>query len=266
MWHQTLTRANHKNEKGKTPYEVITGRKPDLLHLRVFGTKVKVVKTHKYRKSTVEPKVCTCAHGGYAQTWRKEDCIMTMGVCTPALPLSLFSLPLNDLKQSELQHYFIGESCFAHLKAERMYLIKHWLRKLKRICTKLHFQIFRGLLLFSLHKQESSLLKYIRSNTYGTNLRTFNSELMSKVSYSALNWWLRIARLNNQFDSILLAQQNIDTVLGWIRLKLAISWDSIVLQLYRLDVAFLRTCRCWEKRERSSLIALWILRYTTDTQ
>lgn len=62
---RTLTRSSNVNERGKTPYEIVTGTKPDLSNLRVFGTKVKVLKPKSYRKSKVESKTWDGLHVGY---------------------------------------------------------------------------------------------------------------------------------------------------------------------------------------------------------
>lgn len=62
---RTLTKSTHRDVRDKTPYEVITGKKPDLSHLRIFGTRVKVLKPQSYRKSKVEPKVWDGVHVGY---------------------------------------------------------------------------------------------------------------------------------------------------------------------------------------------------------
>ena len=42
VYNRTLTRSTHKNARGRTPYEILAGEIPDLSHLRIFGSKVKV--------------------------------------------------------------------------------------------------------------------------------------------------------------------------------------------------------------------------------
>ena len=66
VYNRTLTKSTHKGVRTKTPYEVITGNKPDLSNLRIFGTKVKVLKPKSYRRSKVESKTWTGIHVGYA--------------------------------------------------------------------------------------------------------------------------------------------------------------------------------------------------------
>lgn len=60
-----LTRSTHKDVREKTPYEILIGEKPDLSGLRIFGTKVKVLKPKAYRKSKVESRIWDGVHVGY---------------------------------------------------------------------------------------------------------------------------------------------------------------------------------------------------------
>ena len=62
---RTLTDSTQKSLRGKTPYEIITGRKPDLSHLRVFGCKVKVQKPKRYMGGKFDSKVWDGIHVGY---------------------------------------------------------------------------------------------------------------------------------------------------------------------------------------------------------
>lgn len=63
---RTLTRSSHKDVQHMTPYEIMVGKKPNLSNLRIFGTKVKVLKPKKYRKSKVDAKTWNGIHVGYA--------------------------------------------------------------------------------------------------------------------------------------------------------------------------------------------------------
>ena len=65
VYNRTLTRATHKDVRDKTPYEIVTGNKPDLSNLRIFGTKVKVLKPKAYRKSKVDSKTWDGLDVGY---------------------------------------------------------------------------------------------------------------------------------------------------------------------------------------------------------
>lgn len=56
VYNRTLTNNSHKYVRYKTPYEILTGEKPDLCHIRIFGTKVKVLKLKKYRDGKVNPR------------------------------------------------------------------------------------------------------------------------------------------------------------------------------------------------------------------
>ena len=51
----------------KTPYELWTGRKPSLAHLRIFGSNV-FVHVPKEERSKFEPKSIKCIHVGYSET------------------------------------------------------------------------------------------------------------------------------------------------------------------------------------------------------
>lgn len=67
VYNRTLTRAIHKNVRGKTLYEVVADLKSDLSNLGAFCTSMKVLKPDDYRKSKVEPKVWTGVHVGYVR-------------------------------------------------------------------------------------------------------------------------------------------------------------------------------------------------------
>ena len=62
-----LTKRTHKSLQGKTPYEIITGSKSDLSHIRIFGTKVKVAKTENYKRTKFDSKTWNGFHVGYAE-------------------------------------------------------------------------------------------------------------------------------------------------------------------------------------------------------
>jgi len=66
VYNRTLTKSTHKDAEGKTPYELVTGEKPDLWNLLIFGSKVKVLRPDKYKGSKVESKVWDGIHVGYA--------------------------------------------------------------------------------------------------------------------------------------------------------------------------------------------------------
>lgn len=66
VYNRTLTKSTHKEARGKTPYELVTGNKPDISNLRIFGSQVKVIKPKKYKGSKVGAKVWTGIHVGYA--------------------------------------------------------------------------------------------------------------------------------------------------------------------------------------------------------
>ena len=63
---RTLTKSSHKDVRHMTPYEIIIKKKPDLSNLRMFGTKVKVLKPKKYRKGKMDSKTWDGIHVGYA--------------------------------------------------------------------------------------------------------------------------------------------------------------------------------------------------------
>ena len=63
---RTLTKSSHKNVQHMTPYEIVLGKKPDLSNLRIFGTKVKVLKPKPYRKGKMDAKTWNGIHVGYA--------------------------------------------------------------------------------------------------------------------------------------------------------------------------------------------------------
>jgi len=62
---RTLTKSTHESLRGKTPYEIVTGMKPDLSYLRIFGCKVKVKKPKRYLKGKFDSKVWDGIHVGY---------------------------------------------------------------------------------------------------------------------------------------------------------------------------------------------------------
>lgn len=62
---RTLTRSTHKVVRGKTPYKILTEKKPDMSDRRIFGSKVKVLKLKKYRKSKLESKKWYDVHVRY---------------------------------------------------------------------------------------------------------------------------------------------------------------------------------------------------------
>lgn len=66
VYNRTLTKSTHPNERNKTPFELMTGNKPDVSNLRIFGTRVKVLKPRKYWRSKVDAKVWDGIHVGYA--------------------------------------------------------------------------------------------------------------------------------------------------------------------------------------------------------
>lgn len=63
---RTLTRSSHKDVQHMTPYEIMIGKKPDLSNLRIFGTKVKVLKPKKYRGGKMDAKTWDGIHVEYA--------------------------------------------------------------------------------------------------------------------------------------------------------------------------------------------------------
>lgn len=65
VYNRTLTRSSHKDVRHKTPYEIITGSKPDLSNLRIFGSQVKVLMPDAYRGTKVQPKCWDGYHVGY---------------------------------------------------------------------------------------------------------------------------------------------------------------------------------------------------------
>lgn len=65
VYNRTLTRSTHKSERGRTPFEIVSGEKPDISNLRIFGTKVKVLKPKPYQGSKVESKTWNGVHVGY---------------------------------------------------------------------------------------------------------------------------------------------------------------------------------------------------------
>lgn len=66
VYNRTLTKSTHKEARGKTPFEIVTGNKPDISYLRIFGSQVKIIKPKRYKGSKVGPKVWTGIHVGYA--------------------------------------------------------------------------------------------------------------------------------------------------------------------------------------------------------
>lgn len=62
---RTLSKGTHESYKEKTPYEVITGKRPDLKHLRIFGTAVKVMKHPSKRNGKMDTKTWNGIHVGY---------------------------------------------------------------------------------------------------------------------------------------------------------------------------------------------------------
>ena len=63
---RTSTRISHKDVRYKAPREILIGNKPDYSHIRIFGSKVKVDKPKKYRKSKMDPKVWDGLHVSYS--------------------------------------------------------------------------------------------------------------------------------------------------------------------------------------------------------
>ena len=57
MHNRTLKKSTHRDVRNMNPFEVVSGEKPDLSNLRIFGTKEKVLKAKAHSKSKVEPKV-----------------------------------------------------------------------------------------------------------------------------------------------------------------------------------------------------------------
>ena len=62
-----LNRVATRSVEGKTPYEVWKGVKPNLSHVRVFGSTV-FVHIPKEKRSKFEPKAVKCHHVGYCET------------------------------------------------------------------------------------------------------------------------------------------------------------------------------------------------------
>lgn len=65
-YNRTQTKISHKDVCAKTPYEILTVQKPYLSHIRIFGTKFKVLKRKKYRDGKDVPKFWNGVHVGYA--------------------------------------------------------------------------------------------------------------------------------------------------------------------------------------------------------
>jgi len=61
-----LNRVATKTVDGKTPYEVWRGVKPNLAHIRVFGSTI-YVHVPKEKRSKLEPKSIKCSHVGYCE-------------------------------------------------------------------------------------------------------------------------------------------------------------------------------------------------------
>lgn len=74
-----LTKSTHPDVRDKTPFEIVTGKKPDLSNLRIFGTTVKILKPESYQKSKVEPKVWDGIHVGYTSGDAYRCYIPTLG-------------------------------------------------------------------------------------------------------------------------------------------------------------------------------------------
>ena len=53
---RTLTKRTHHSMKTRTPYEIITGLKPYLGHLKIYGCQVKVKKFDKFRRGKFDEK------------------------------------------------------------------------------------------------------------------------------------------------------------------------------------------------------------------
>lgn len=76
LWHEAvstvvyvhnrvLTNSTHTSLRDKTPYEIITGTKPDLAHLRIFGSQVKVKKPKRFVNGKLGARVWDGIHVGY---------------------------------------------------------------------------------------------------------------------------------------------------------------------------------------------------------
>lgn len=63
---RTLTKRTHESLRGITPYEILTGEKPDLSHLRIFGSKVKVALLQQSKTNKLNKKTWDGFHVGYA--------------------------------------------------------------------------------------------------------------------------------------------------------------------------------------------------------
>lgn len=59
IYNCTLINSTSKDARGKTPHELITGKKPDFSNLSKFGTHVKVLKPKNNREGKLASKVCT---------------------------------------------------------------------------------------------------------------------------------------------------------------------------------------------------------------
>jgi len=62
---RTLTKSTHECHGDKTPFEVITGKKPDLNNLRIFGAHVKVMKHKRKIKGKMDTKTWDGINVGY---------------------------------------------------------------------------------------------------------------------------------------------------------------------------------------------------------
>lgn len=76
---RTLTRSSHRDVRNMTPYEIITGNKPDLSYLRIIGTKVKVLRPQKYREGKVSAEVWEGIPVGYMDSGAYRAYIPQLG-------------------------------------------------------------------------------------------------------------------------------------------------------------------------------------------
>jgi len=79
VYNRTLTKSTNREARGKTPYEPVTGKKPDVSHLRIFGSKVKVLRLDKYKGRKVESKVWDGIHVGYDPSGAYRSYIPELG-------------------------------------------------------------------------------------------------------------------------------------------------------------------------------------------